>query len=401
MGIPRGNTVALAGDPGTGKTTFLLSLFRYGHFRPGNGICVGKSKDDAASSKLLADQRPEEERTLAAIDRMVLQHSSSTRTEERKPKGTVRCFVSLESSFRRICENNSTLMDFREINAGSPENPPQDYYVFIDATSFLSGRLEDRLRYPRLHESGDEKAAPEPWEQYNLSLGGFEASHNDFFGLYWQDDESAPQRIDQLNADTSRETPFSDVFVDAKAAEHGEKMATPGGRPCRLFNLVTMPLDDPLKRIRLLKDLLAELFVGIGAGREIIITIDSLSALLSNFDMNAVPSQETKGRRLHIFNLIRWLEENHVTSVMACEAVRDRGQTLRRQPLFLGTQERYIASGVIQLDYHQYRSGDLIRYLRILKMRGAAHDMRPHAYDLNHRGIAWVEPLYAEPESED
>lgn len=390
MGIPRGNTVALAGDPGTGKTTFLLSLFRYGHYRQDAGICMAKETTDVSGSALVGKQKPEVVRTLASLDGMMLQHGSG---EGRPPKsnGTLHCFVSLESSFGRICENNSNLMDFSEAETkegdGKKEGEKRDYYVFIDATSFLSGRLEDRLRYPRLDDPLDQGALLKHWKPFNLSLGGFEASHNDFFGLYWQDGDHEPRRIDQLANETKQSTPFNE----------------PKGvyRPCRLINLVTMPLDDPMKRIRLLKDLLAELFIGIGHEREKIVTIDSLSALLSNFDMDNGPAHESKGRRLHIFNLIRWLEENHVTSVMACEAVRDRGQTLRRQPLFLGTQERYIASGVIQLDYHQYRSGDLIRYLRVLKMRGAAHDMRPHAYDLDHRGIAWVEPLYAEPENED
>src|SRR4051794_587734 len=44
MGIPRGNTVALAGDPGTGKTTFLLTFFRYGHQVVDDGICLGSSR---------------------------------------------------------------------------------------------------------------------------------------------------------------------------------------------------------------------------------------------------------------------------------------------------------------------------------------------------------------------
>ena len=100
--------------------------------------------------------------------------------------------------------------------------------------------------------------------------------------------------------------------------------------------------------------------VGPGDDRDVIVMIDSLSALLSNFSpVEPDENPAAKGRRLHIISLIRWLEENGIASILACEAVREGGQTLRRQPLFLGTQERYIASGVIQLDYHQYRSGDL------------------------------------------
>ena len=64
--------------------------------------------------------------------------------------------------------------------------------------------------------------------------------------------------------------------------------------------------------------------------------------------------------------------------------------------MFLGTEERYLTSGVIQLNYHAYPSGDIVRYLRVLKMRGVAHDMRPFAYDLDEDGIAWVEPLFGE-----
>ena len=36
MGIPVGNTVALVGDPGTGKTTFLLLFFRQAHLEYGS-----------------------------------------------------------------------------------------------------------------------------------------------------------------------------------------------------------------------------------------------------------------------------------------------------------------------------------------------------------------------------
>ena len=85
-----------------------------------------------------------------------------------------------------------------------------------------------------------------------------------------------------------------------------------------------------------------------------------------------------------------------MTSLLAVEAHREEGATLRTHPLYMGGLERYLASGVIQLDYHQYPSGDVIRTLQILKMRGIRHDMRPYAYDLDEGGLAWLEPLIAD-----
>ena len=85
-----------------------------------------------------------------------------------------------------------------------------------------------------------------------------------------------------------------------------------------------------------------------------------------------------------------------MTTFMACEARRSENNTMRGHPLFLGTEERYLFSGVIQLDYHRYPSGDLMRYLRVLKMRGAAHDMRGYAYELSENGLDWLEALFGE-----
>ena len=126
-----------------------------------------------------------------------------------------------------------------------------------------------------------------------------------------------------------------------------------------------------------------------------ILALDSLSALLHEFQSG--PSDPDHApRRLHMLNLVRWLEEQEATIFMACEARRLENNTMRGHPLFLGTDERYLASGVIQLDYHRYPSGDLMRYLRVLKMRGAAHDMRGYAYDLSEKGLAWLEALFGE-----
>ena len=105
-------------------------------------------------------------------------------------------------------------------------------------------------------------------------------------------------------------------------------------------------------------------------------------------------------QRLNLLNLVRWLEELNVTTMMAAEARRDKAGTVSGHPLFLGTEERYLASGIIQLDYHRYGNGELVRYLQVLKMRGAAHDMRAHAYDLSIDGLAWLEPMFGKIKGE-
>ena len=117
---------------------------------------------------------------------------------------------------------------------------------------------------------------------------------------------------------------------------------------------------------------------------------------MNPFGENDVSAAASPARRLNMLNLVRWLEEYGVTTFLACEAEHNTERTWGGHPLFLGTEERYLTSGVIQLNYHAYPSGDIVRYLRVLKMRGVAHDMRPFAYDLDEDGIAWVEPLFGE-----
>ena len=159
---------------------------------------------------------------------------------------------------------------------------------------------------------------------------------------------------------------------------------------------MTQPVSEPAKRVRLLKDLLANLFAANSNLKSRIVCIDSLSALLSREEIEKDVLDGSRPHRLSMLNLVRWLEENDATTLMACEAVRRDESTLRGQPLFLGLEERYLASGVIQLEYHKYKSGDIVRFFRILKMRGCKHDMRRYAYELCPLGIEWVEPLFGE-----
>jgi len=376
MSIPRGNTVVIAGDPGTGKSTILLTFLRYGTEVDGV-VSIGESVPDASRCKV----------PLMSFDRLVRNlpsKSADSVSNNRYP--TLRVFVSLENSFQRILDHHGALLPTKADSVSSG-----DLYVAIDATSFFSGRLEDMLRYPQLQRSdGDAAARDAGWALYKFVLGGW-APNTDAQSLYWQAPDAEPKAVDQLvSQDRGSPGPFP------RDREHSG-----GGSESNLllYTLMTPPLPDPMQRVRLLKDLLAALYSRSHEKYKArILGIDSLSALLSLMHEPGVDEQPKQGRRLHILNMVRWLEEHGVTTFMACEAVRDMTQTIRRHPLFLGTQERYIASGVIQLDYHQYSSGDLIRYLRILKMRGAGHDMRSHAYDLDENGLSWLEPLFAEPE---
>lgn len=364
-GIPRGNTVAVVGDPGTGKTTFLLTYVANGSLGEEESLVRLKSAD------------PQKNATFKAINDLFspaqprrCKHDSGEKT------GTLRCFISLENNLARVLDNHGALLESK-LNDSS-----DDQFVVIDATAFLSGRLEDRLRYPRLTGAGLTQKLPDNWEQHNhnFNLGGHQLDDDEHFGLYFQEDNQEPKRIDQLD---NKAEPFLQK-KEEQPIRH------------RAFNLITRPIPDPFQRVRLLKDLLAEIFVRFDKCQHRILAVDSLSALMNPFDKDEVSASASPARRLNMLNLVRWLEEYGVTTFLACEAEHETNRTWGGQPLFLGTEERYLSSGVIQLNYHAYRSGDIVRYLRVLKMRGAAHDMRPHAYELSRDGIAWVEPLFGE-----
>ncbi len=372
-GIPCGNTIAVVGDPGTGKTTLLLSFLSYGSFMSGKGEW---GRSNILSLHSHSKENKEAFQTLNKLFIPAGKPKEDKTGPGESQKKTLRCFISLENNLARVWKNHKALIPSREASRSCQDSQ----YIFIDATAFLSGRLEDKLRYPRLN-GGNPKDTIEILQEdqiFDFTLGGHHLDEDEHFGLYFQKKDQEPKRIEQINTDNNQNGPF-DTNIHVRA-----------------FNLITRPIPDPFKRVRLLKDLLAELFVRFPEFKHRILAIDSLSALMTPFDESSPLEPSTSGRRLHILNLVRWLEEYNVTTFMACEAEHDTVKTLGGQPLFLGKEERYLASGVIQLNYHAYPSGDVVRYLRIMKMRGAAHDMRPFAYGLGAEGIAWVEHLFGE-----
>lgn len=376
-GIPRGNTVAVVGDPGTGKTTFLLTYIVHGSLE----IQKDEKKWSWAVCLETEDTGTEKQKTLEKINKLFAPALAQKGTGEDggKKTGTLRCFISLENNLSRVLDNHSELLEQWS------HNSPDDQFVMIDATAFLSGRLDDRLRYPRLTKDKQKPDDSSFWgghKPYDLNMGGHNLDEDEHFGLYYQADNKDPKRIEQLDDDSvlfSRTNPDDEKPIN-----------------CRSFNLITRPISDPFQRVRLLKDLLAEVFIRFPECKHRLLAIDSLSALMNPFGETDLSANASPARRLNILNLVRWLEEYGVTTFLACEAERNNEKTWGGHPLFLGTEERYLASGVIQLNYHEYPSGDIVRYLRVLKMRGAAHDMRPHAYDLGDAGISWVEPLFGE-----
>ncbi len=382
MGIPRGNTVALVGDPGTGKTTFLLLFFRQGRLSGGSkeGGWVGLGCRDRARA-------PWREAALAAFDRLM---PVSETSEESGSDGvqTVRVFISLDNTFESVNRTHANLLLDSE-DGEDGEDGGKEHWFFIDATSMLTGRLQDGLRYPRLAALQPE--SPKGWHVEELNLGGWNPNVSEEGpSWYWVRDRKRPEPLAECDSDRN---PFVGK-IEYKGNDNQEE--TKDSRR-RVLRLMTPYLGDPLRRVALIKDLLAALFAQFISEKPfLLLTVDSLSSLLQPAPQGALePAPHGRDRR-QILNLVRWLEELQVTSLLAVEAHREEGATLRTHHLYMGGLERYLASGVIQLDYHQYPSGDVIRTLQILKMRGIRHDMRPYAYDLDEGGLAWLEPLIAD-----
>ena len=114
--------------------------------------------------------------------------------------------------------------------------------------------------------------------------------------------------------------------------------------------------------------------------------IDSVMPIVGNMQEANLGQLEV---RKALLSLKESLEPMGVTTIFTAEATSggDGGVHLTTQ---LGNLERFIARGVILLSYRSYGAGELVRHLRVLKMRGRGHDTAPKAYQINKTGIDWI-----------
>ena len=93
--------------------------------------------------------------------------------------------------------------------------------------------------------------------------------------------------------------------------------------------------------------------------------------------------------RKELLSLKESLEAMGVTTIFTAEASSE-GDTGVHLSTKLGNLERFIARGVILLSYRSYGAGELVRNLRVLKMRGRGHKTAPKAYRIEETGIDWI-----------
>ena len=171
-----------------------------------------------------------------------------------------------------------------------------------------------------------------------------------------------------------------------------------------VFNITT---DEKLPEIpRMIMEALKGLIsVAEGSGEEIFeekksreekfrVCIDSLTSFLSHGI-----GQKSEGNsyvaeiiREIIIKLRANLEVSKTTTLFTVEAMPtesvETGFTTAWRNI-----ENFVARGVIQLGYYGYGKGDLVRYLRILKMRGVGHSTTKYAFEITNKEIKWIGEL--------
>lgn len=124
------------------------------------------------------------------------------------------------------------------------------------------------------------------------------------------------------------------------------------------------------------------------------VCIDSLTSLLSHGagkERKNDSSLEEEIRKI-IIELRANLEVSNATTLFTAEA-----KPTESVESGFATQwrniEHFVARGVIQLGYHGYGKGDLVRYLRIIKMRGVGHSTTKYAFEITNKKIEWIGEL--------
>ena len=124
------------------------------------------------------------------------------------------------------------------------------------------------------------------------------------------------------------------------------------------------------------------------------VCIDSLTSFLSHgmAQESKRDSYIAEEIRRTIVELRANLEVSNATTLFTVEAMptesAETGFTTAWRNI-----ENFVARGVIQLGYHGYGKGDLVRYLRIIKMRGVGHSTTKYAFEITNKEIKWIGEL--------
>ncbi|MGC1121742.1 MAG: ATPase domain-containing protein [Candidatus Methanofastidiosia archaeon] len=125
------------------------------------------------------------------------------------------------------------------------------------------------------------------------------------------------------------------------------------------------------------------------------VCVDSLTSLLSHGIGEASerdPPTTERQLRKTIIELRAILEVSNATTLFTAEA-RPAESTESEFTTTWKNIEHFVARGVIQLGYHGYGKGDLVRYLRIIKMRGVGHSTTKYAFEITNKEIEWIGEL--------
>lgn len=125
------------------------------------------------------------------------------------------------------------------------------------------------------------------------------------------------------------------------------------------------------------------------------VCIDSLTSLLSH-GMGETGGVDVHGAekllRKTIIELRANLEVSNATTLFTAEARPAQSAETGFTTVWKNI-EHFVARGVIQLGYHGYGKGDLVRYLRIIKMRGVGHSTTKYAFEITNKEIQWIGEL--------
>ncbi|MGD2248125.1 MAG: ATPase domain-containing protein [Candidatus Methanofastidiosia archaeon] len=289
-GIPRGSSVILSGDMGTGKTTFLMQFLKHGIEKGEKGIFVSL---------------------------------------EESPYNLLRDYCHWEFGKDR------KLIDV--LGDGS--------LTIVDATSFIQ-------------ETDLDKQIKRVIEQYY-----FKKTKNKQKNLYIMEKYN---NIIKSNGIYSLESEESLSRIPIKLRQ-------------KIIDLISEDRVSKREKFR--------------------VCIDSLTAFLSyGIVQPAGSEQEAKHTsfgeeiRKTIVELRANLESRNVTTLLTVEAMPLETVETSFTTAWRNI-ENFVARGVIQLGYHSYEKGDLVRYLRILKMRGVGHSTTKHAFEITGKKVKWIGEL--------